>query len=163
MSENKWLIGVVAVLLVALVALVCVGVGGLIYCAQPGSICANLLGSGRVAGNPSAQTNPGGATPGANNPQRTNPPASTNNGKVLRLPGGTGVGGDPITLDPATVSDVESSTYVVEIFSGLVSFNKDLKIVGELAQNWDTSPDGTTYTFHLKQDAKFADGRPVTR
>ncbi len=162
MSQNRWLIGVVVVLLVALCGLVVVGLGGLLYCSQPGSVCSSFFGGTNVAGNSSIPPS-GSATqvPPSSNPGNSGP-GSSSSGNVLRLPGGTGAGGDPPTLDPANAGDVESASYIVEIYSGLVSFNKDLKIVGELAQNWDTSSDGKTYTFHLKQNAKFADGRPVT-
>ncbi len=161
MSENRWLIGVVAVLLLALVGLVCVGLGALVYCPQSGSVCAGLFG-GSSANNPVAgSATPGtssGQNPGQNNQPPQSAPQGSNNGRVLRLPGTI----DPITLDPATVGDVDSSAYVVEIYRGLVSFDKNLKIVPEIAQSWDTSSDGKVYTFHLRQDAKFQDGRPVT-
>ena len=48
------------------------------------------------------------------------------------------------------------------VFSGLVSFDPHLNLVPDLAESWDISPDGTVYTFHLRQNAKFHDGRPVT-
>lgn len=160
MSDNKWLIGVVAILLVVLVGLVCVGVGGLIYCSQPGGPCGALFGGSRIVGNqPSVGTTP--SAPGS----ATRAPSTGGSapaGNVLRLPGGTGAGGDPPTLDPANSGDAESAVYINEIFSGLVSFNKDLKIVPEIAQTFDISSNGTVYTFHLRQDAKFHDGRPVT-
>ena len=53
---------------------------------------------------------------------------------------------------------MDSTTYVMEIFSGLVAFNKDLQIVPEIAEKWDTSADGKVYTFHLRQNVKFHDG-----
>ncbi len=166
MSENRGLIAVVVVLLVALAGMVCLGIGALVYCPQPGSACAGFFGApSAVSQNNPSQTQPT-AVPNQNpnpNPNQ-NPP--TNNtapaGNVLRLPGGSGMGGDPPTLDPANTSDVESATYIVEIFSGLVGFNKDLKIVPDLAEKWDVSNDGKTYTFTLRQNAKFHDGRPVT-
>ncbi len=168
MSENRGLIAVVVVLLVALAGMVCLGVGALIYCPQPGSACAGLFGApSNVSQNNPSQTQPTTAPDQSQN-QTQNPTqnSSTNNtapaGNVLRLPGGSGGGGDPPTLDPANTSDVESATYIVEIFSGLVGFNKDLKIVPDLAEKWDVSNDGKTYTFTLRQDAKFHDGRPVT-
>jgi len=168
MSENRGLIAVVVVLLVALAGMVCLGVGALVYCPQPGSACAGLFGApSNVSQNNPSQTQPTTA-PDQNQSQNQNPAQnpSTNNtapgGNVLRLPGGSGMGGDPPTLDPANTSDVESATYIVEIFSGLVGFNKDLKIVPDLAEKWDVSNDGKTYTFTLRQDAKFHDGRPVT-
>lgn len=168
MSENRGLIAVVVVLLVALAGMVCLGVGALIYCPQPGSACAGLFGApSNVSQNNPSQTQPTTAPDQSQN-QTQNPTqnSSTNNtapaGNVLRLPGGSGGGGDPPTLDPANTSDVESATYIVEIFSGLVGFNKDLKIVPDLAEKWDVSNEGKTYTFTLRQDAKFHDGRPVT-
>lgn len=167
MSENRGLIAVVVVLLVALVGLVCVGIGAVVYCPQPGSMCAGLFGAPSVAQNSpsqqptSAQNQSQGSTPAPNqNPSQNNNTAPA--GNTLRLPGGSGLGGDPPTLDPALTSDVESATYIVEIYSGLVGFNKDLKIVPELAEKWETSNDGKTYTFTLRKDAKFHDGRPVT-
>jgi len=71
-------------------------------------------------------------------------------------------GEEPVTLDPALVSDSTSSTYVIEIFSGLVTLDKDLQVVPDLAERWQVSPDGRTYTFYLRHDAKFQDGRPIT-
>lgn len=172
MSENRGLVAVVVVLLVALVGLVCVGIGAVVYCPQPGSACAGLFGAPTTAQSsalqqatavPSqsqSQNQSSGQDQTQNSAQSQSSSAPT--GNVLRLPGGSGGGGDPPTLDPALTSDVESATYIVEIFSGLVSFNKDLKIVPELAEKWDISNDGKTYTFTLRKDAKFHDGRPVT-
>ncbi|HXF52312.1 MAG TPA: peptide ABC transporter substrate-binding protein, partial [Dehalococcoidia bacterium] len=83
--------------------------------------------------------------------------------KVLRIPGS-----DPITLDPAVAQDVESATYIVEIFGGLVTLDENLNVVADLAEevptkeNGGISPDGTVYTFHIRQDAFFHDRRPVT-
>src|SRR5581483_4115315 len=164
MSENRGLIAVVVVLLVALVGLVCVGLGALIYCPQPGSICAGLFGATMTANQNVPATSPTAVgtqnqNQNQNQGQNQNPQPSQGNtapvGNTLRLPGGSGAGGDPPTLDPAQTSDVESATYIVEIFSGLVSFNKDLKIVPELAEKWDVSNGGKTYTFTLRKDAKF--------
>jgi oligopeptide transport system substrate-binding protein len=71
-------------------------------------------------------------------------------------------GADPITLDPALAGDSGSATYIVEIFGGLVTLDRDLQIVPDLAESWDISADGLTYTFHIRPDAKFHDGKPVT-
>lgn len=76
----------------------------------------------------------------------------------LRLPGD-----DPLTLDPALVTDVTSATYVVELFGGLVALDKDLKIVPDIAREWTVSEDGKTYTFKLRDDVSFSNsGRRVT-
>ncbi len=68
----------------------------------------------------------------------------------------------PTTLDPALVRDTTSASYVQEIFSGLVTINKNLEIVPDIAREWDISQDGETYTFYLRRDAKFHNGEPVT-
>ena len=72
-------------------------------------------------------------------------------------------GGDPITLDPACASDATSAEYIVEIFSGLVSFDKDRNIIPDIAEHWDVSADGKVYTFHLRKNVLFHDrSRRVT-
>jgi ABC-type transport system substrate-binding protein len=76
----------------------------------------------------------------------------------LRLPGA-----DPLTLDPACASDVDSANYIYEIFSGLVGYDKDLKLIPDIADHWDVSDDGTVYTFHLRTNVLFQDNsRRVT-
>ncbi len=79
-------------------------------------------------------------------------------------PGGqiTLFGAAPVTLDPALVQDSYSAVYVVEVFSGLVTLDRRLEVAADLAESWDLSADGRTYTFHLRRDARFQDGRPVT-
>src|SRR3990170_3225301 len=73
------------------------------------------------------------------------------------------VGPNPLTLDPACTSDVSSAEYIMEIFSGLATFDRDLKLVPDIAERWDISGDGTVYTFHLRRGVKFHDGsRQVT-
>jgi oligopeptide transport system substrate-binding protein len=77
---------------------------------------------------------------------------------ILRVPGA-----DPITLDPALAGDSGSATYIVEIFGGLVTLDTDLKIIPDIAEKWDISPDGTTYTFTLRPNVTFHNsGRRVT-
>ena len=68
----------------------------------------------------------------------------------------------PLLLDPAIPNESQSIQYIMQVFSGLISFNKDLVLVPELASKWSISEDGTVYTFTLKDGAKFHDGRPVT-
>lgn len=69
---------------------------------------------------------------------------------------------DPANLDPALVGDVTSAFVVRQIFSGLVRLNNSLEVEPDLAERWELSPDGRTYTFHLRPGAVFADGTPVT-
>ena len=68
----------------------------------------------------------------------------------------------PLTLDPAISNEMSSHLYVIQIFNGLVKFNENLEPIPDLAEHWEVSPDGKTYTFFLRQDARFHDGRPVT-
>lgn len=69
---------------------------------------------------------------------------------------------DPPTLDPHLTTDATSAQIIIEVFGGLVTIDRQLDIVSDLAQDWEISPDGTIYTFHLRPDATFHDGRPVT-
>jgi ABC-type transport system substrate-binding protein len=73
-------------------------------------------------------------------------------------------GGDPITLDPACASDAASAEYIVELFSGLVSFDRELNIVPDIAESMpEISADGTVYTFRLRSNVLFHDSsRRVT-
>ena len=67
----------------------------------------------------------------------------------------------PSTLDPAVCGDSTSASYIVEIFSGLVTLDNDLNVIGDIAEDWEVSADGMTYIFHLRQDVKFHNGRVV--
>ena len=69
---------------------------------------------------------------------------------------------DPPTLDPHKTSDTTSAFLVVEIFSGLVALNTNLELIPDIAERWEISEDGLVYTFHLRPEAKFHDGKPVT-
>ncbi|MEE8386592.1 MAG: peptide ABC transporter substrate-binding protein, partial [Dehalococcoidia bacterium] len=78
-------------------------------------------------------------------------------------------GPDPLTLDPACASDAGSAEYIVEIFSGLVSFDHDLNLIADIAEELPTkenggiSEDGTVYTFNIRRGVNFHDGsRQVT-
>lgn len=68
----------------------------------------------------------------------------------------------PPTLDPAIARSSTSLTYIVEIFSGLVSFNPELNLTPEIAKSWEISSDGKTYTFYLRDGVKFHNGKEVT-
>ncbi len=69
---------------------------------------------------------------------------------------------DPPTLDPHVTTDATSAQIIVEVFGGLVTIDPNLDIVPDLAESWDISNDGRVYTFHLRPDAVFHDGKPVT-
>ena len=69
---------------------------------------------------------------------------------------------DPTSLDPHQIGDVTSSVIVGEIFGGLVTLSLDYQPVLDLAASCHVSGDGMVYTFVLRDNAVFHDGRPVT-
>lgn len=71
-------------------------------------------------------------------------------------------GSSPSTLDPALCTDAISAGYIVEIFSGLVTLDSDLNVVEDIAESYEISTDGMTYTFHLHEGVRFHDGGEVT-
>jgi oligopeptide transport system substrate-binding protein len=79
--------------------------------------------------------------------------------------GGEGVlnlfSSDPSTLDPAIAGDSTSSEYILQIFSGLLRLDEKLNLVGDIALSWDINPEGVVYTFKLRQDVKFQNGRSL--
>ena len=69
---------------------------------------------------------------------------------------------DPPTLDPHLSGDTTSAGVVVEIYSGLVALNTELQLVPDIAERWEISEDGKTYTFYIRENARFQDGKPIT-
>lgn len=75
--------------------------------------------------------------------------------QALVLEGGEST--NPRTYDPHTTHGSGDK----RIFSGLVSFDPQLNLTPDLAESWDVSNDGMTYTFRLRKNAKFHNGRGV--
>src|SRR6266566_8920791 len=63
--------------------------------------------------------------------------------------------GRPATLDPITSNETISLRITELVFNGLVGINEKQEIVPELAESWDASKDGRTYSFKLRQDVKW--------
>ena len=79
--------------------------------------------------------------------------------KVLHLSGES----DVPTLDPAIGYDTDSWTFEQEIFDTLVRYgDSSVDLEPDVALDWSVSPDATVFTFHLRRDAAFTNGRPVT-
>lgn len=76
--------------------------------------------------------------------------------QALVLAGGESA--NPRTYDPATTYGSGDK----RAFGGLVSLDPRLNLTPDIAERWDISADGTVYTFHLRANAKFHDGRAVT-
>jgi oligopeptide transport system substrate-binding protein len=72
-----------------------------------------------------------------------------------------GNGAEPETLDPQKATGVPEANVQYELFEGLTTYSPDGKIVPGVAEKWDISDDGKTYTFHLR-DSKWSNGEPVT-
>jgi len=89
-------------------------------------------------------------------PPPVEPPPVPGEGGVLNL-----YGIDPWTLDPAVSSEMTSHEYIMQLFSGLVCLDDNLEPAPDIAQDWETSNDGRTYTFYLRDDVMFHDGTEV--
>ncbi len=138
MSQNR-----ILAILFGVVALLVVVVGGL-------SVALLVTGDSNST---SSGTTTSGVTGGAS--QTVN----VDDGDIasrLRL-----ASGDPVTMDPHLTGDSLSAEYVVEIFSGLVTISPQLSLELDLAESWEVSDDGLTYTFVLRPDIFFHTGRAV--
>ncbi len=69
---------------------------------------------------------------------------------------------DPETLDPQKSSGGPEQQIEMDLFEGLTSYDAGARPVPGVAERWETSADGLTWTFHLRPDAKWSDGTPVT-
>ena len=68
---------------------------------------------------------------------------------------------DPLGLDPALVDDNDSGKIIGNIYESLLRFkNSNTEVEPQLAESYEISPDGLSYTFKLRQGVKFHDGTP---
>lgn len=73
------------------------------------------------------------------------------------------IGEGPKTFNPFNTEDATSATMAEMMFDGLVSTKPDTgAVVPKLAKSYTISPDGKTYTFHLRHGIKWSDGKPIT-
>lgn len=70
--------------------------------------------------------------------------------------------GEPSILIPMLAGDSASHNVAGLIFNGIVKYNTDLKVIGDLAESWTISPDGMVITFRLKKGVRWADGVEFT-
>ncbi len=70
--------------------------------------------------------------------------------------------GDATSMIPMLTADSASHEMSGYCYNGLIKYDKDLNIVGDLARSWEVSRDGLTITFHLRKGVRFHDGRPYT-
>lgn len=71
------------------------------------------------------------------------------------------VGSEPQSIDPTFVSAIDSMIYTTHFFEGLTTKDKDNNIVAGVAESWDISEDGLKIVFHLRDNAKWSDGKTV--
>ena len=83
---------------------------------------------------------------------------SSDEEKVLNVQRGP----SPETIDPALNSASDGSNMIIHAFEGLLKFDQNNDIVGGLAESWEQSEDGLTWTFHLRPDLKWSDGSALT-
>ena len=70
--------------------------------------------------------------------------------------------GDASNLIPLLASDSTSHEIAGLVFNGLIKYDKDVKVVGDLAESWEISRDGLVITFHLRKGVRWHDGKPFT-
>ncbi|HXX57320.1 MAG TPA: peptide-binding protein [Thermodesulfovibrionales bacterium] len=70
--------------------------------------------------------------------------------------------GEPTILIPMLAGDNASHSVAGLIFNGLVKYDTDLSVIGDLAESWEISKDGLVITFHLRKNVKWTDGSEFT-
>jgi len=95
-------------------------------------------------------------------------PSSNNNGKLTDKPPAygdilvRGDIGDASNLIPILASDSPSHSVAGMVYNGLVKYDRDMNIVGDLAESWDISKNGLVITFKLRKGVRWHDGKPFT-
>ncbi|CAH2031069.1 peptide-binding protein [Trichlorobacter ammonificans] len=93
------------------------------------------------------------------------PPAGDTADAAPPVPGDTlveGTIGEASTLIPVLASDSASHSVAAQIYNGLVKYDKNLVLVGDLAESFRVAPDGLTIIFKLRRNVKWHDGAPFT-
>ena len=72
-----------------------------------------------------------------------------------------GIGGEPSSLDPAVATDNFSSQVIQDLYEGLTGESSSGEVVPGVASSWDVDPSGTKYTFHLRPNASWSNGKHV--
>src|SRR6187551_1103975 len=70
--------------------------------------------------------------------------------------------GHNVVLDPPLNTTLKDAGTISMIYTGLVTFTQGLGVRGDAATRWDVDNTGTIYTFHLRPNLKFSDGKPIT-
>ena len=84
--------------------------------------------------------------------------SASKNGKILTIEEGP----DVETIDPALNQAADGANYITMLSDNLLRLDKDGKIAPSLAEKYEVSDDGLTWTFHLRDGLKWSDGSPLT-
>lgn len=69
---------------------------------------------------------------------------------------------DPSTLDQQLTTTVQEDRVLKDLYEGLVAQDSHGKAIAGAASSWEISSDGLAYTFHMRENAKWSNGDPVT-
>ena len=83
---------------------------------------------------------------------------STTGEKILKVQ----VGPDSETVDPALNRAVDGGNMILHAFEGLLTLDENGQLKEGQAESWETSEDGLTWTFHLRDGLKWSDGTDLT-
>ncbi len=112
------------------------------------------------SGDAAAETTEGGEAPaddtGAADDSAA--PAASGEGKILSVQ----IGPNPETIDPALNSAVDGGNMILHTFECLLTVAEDGTLAPGQAESWETSEDGLTWTFHLRDGLKWSDGSALT-
>ena len=72
-----------------------------------------------------------------------------------------GLGGDPASLDPAGASDTFSTQVLQDLYEGLTTESPTGDVLPGIASSWSVDATGTQYTFQLRSNARWSNGKPV--
>jgi oligopeptide transport system substrate-binding protein len=87
----------------------------------------------------------------------SHPNKSSASGDLLRR----GLSGEPSTLDPAAVADNFSTEVIQDLYEGLTTASSTGEVIPGVASSWTIDPGGLQYTFQLRLNARWSNGKPV--
>lgn len=109
------------------------------------------------SGTPGTESSAAGSTPAASSAAETDDTAATGDNALNVM-----IEVEVASLDPQIATDGTSFEVIAGFTDGLMQMDETGKAVPAVAESYDLSEDGLTYTFHLREDAKWSNGDPVT-